>query len=217
MRNQRDRKPVGRPRLPEGKGKLYTVGAFKTVRENYEAINKWAARSGRSVARELEQCVEFRRALQAAYPPEIAGLLELIGRAMLDVGTGISGANRFSGHGIKPWLDDPYAYNQAVTAAQHILELSRYQRGDKPHGLFASPDYPKKGRQQFGKLVADGILEVMRRRHESDGTITAGQWAPRVREQLGSIGDRLDSHPIPGDYIVSTDEKASQRERGNEE
>lgn len=217
MRDQRERRPVGRPRLPEGEGKLYTVGAFKTVWENYRAVNRWAEQSGRSVARELEQCIEFRRALQGLYPPEIAGLLELIGRTMIDAGTGISGANQFSRHGVKPWLDDPYAYNQAITAAQHILELSRYQHGDKPHGLFALPDYPKKEADQFGQQTADGILEVMRRRHPSEAMTTAGQWAPRVREQLGSIGDRLDAHASPDDYIVTTHEKASEPNKGSQE
>jgi hypothetical protein len=198
------RKPIGRPRLPEGEGKLYSLG-LRTVWENYQAVTGWAAASGRSVAQEIERSIEFRRWLQGAYPPALAALLELLGRTMLEVGETVEKANRWSGHGEKPWIDDPYAWNQAVTAAQHILQLSRHEGGE-PHGLFASSDYPENLAKELGVQSADGILEVMRGRHEPEPgrTTIATQWTPQIRERLGSIGDRLDRHPSPPEYNVTT-------------
>ena len=99
------------------------------------------------------------------FPPELAAFLELLGRTMLDVGETITKANRWSGHGEKAWIDDPYAWNQAVEAAQHILELSRLEGGE-PHGLWAASDYPQNLMTQLGRQSADGILEVMRGQHE---------------------------------------------------
>jgi hypothetical protein len=148
------------------------------------------------------------------FPPELAAFLELVGRTMLDVGETVTKTNRWSGHGEKAWIDDPYAWNQAADAMQHILELSRHEGGE-PHGLFASSDFPENWAKQLGKQAADGVLEVMRGRHGPEPgrnkTIIATQWAPQIRERLGSIADRLDRHPSPAEYHVLTRESLGPR------
>jgi hypothetical protein len=199
MTEQRSKR-MGRPPLPEGEGKLYALG-LRTVLENYAAVNNWAAQSGRSVAQEVERSIEFRQAMEGAYPPEIAALLESIGHTMVEVGTSIAGANRWSGHGVTSWLGDPYAYNQAIDAAQHFLELTRFPGPAEPHGIFATPGW-KTQAETIGGQIANGVVEVMAERHQGQDTTTTSQWARRVKERLGAIGARLTSHPPSPEYLV---------------
>jgi hypothetical protein len=169
-----------------------------------------SARGGRPRIRDRE---ELKQHVEFGYPPQLEALLELIGRTMLEVGEMVSNANRWSGHEEKGWVDDAYAWNQAVDAAQLILKLSRHNHGE-PHGLFASADYPKHLAEQLGRQAAAGILEIMSEWHESEsgGTTSAHQWAPQLRARLGSIADRLDRHPSPEEYSVRTREPAPWHE-----
>jgi hypothetical protein len=188
-------------------------------------LERSSAVSGRSLTQEFEISTEvgllIRKMMSGSAPmpllqaltefyragPQLAAFMELLGRTMLDVGETIQKANAYSGHAKTSWIDDPYAWNQAVDAAQHILALSRHEGGE-PHGLFASSDYPENLAKELGVQSADGILEVMRGRHEpepgTNETIVASQWAPQVRERLESIGDRLDRHPSPDEYNLTT-------------
>src|SRR6266851_2943229 len=151
--------------------------SFRVTPEFKRRIDRAAARSGRSIAQEIELRLDQSLGGDAGFPPEIAALLELLGRAMLDTGTGISGINHSAGHGFKPWLADRYAYSQAVYAAIHVLQKSLPDGPAEPHGLFAGGAYTRERAEQFGRQVADGILEAMRGRHPDPGT--AALWAPR--------------------------------------
>ena len=114
---------------------------------------------------------------------------------MAETGNAITGINRWSGHGLTYWVDDPYAFDQAIKAALRLLLLSRPAGCRAPHGLLPTldgPDHPNLSRK-FGKQVADGILEVMRGRE----TGTAWLWVLRLRETLGNIGTRLVNQPVP--------------------
>jgi hypothetical protein len=175
--------------------------SFRVTPAFKRRIDVAAGLSGRSTAQEIELRLEQSMA-GAAYPPEIGALVELIGRVMTETGTLISGANRVSGRTVADWKSDPYAWDQAVQAAKHVLTLTLLadEASPDPHGLFAGADFPKDLARQIGKQVADGVLEVMRGRHEA-GT-TAAQWTPRIRERLGVLGDRLDQQPEPAEYWV---------------
>lgn len=188
----------GRPRIREESTRLGAYVGFKSPPDLKGKLETSAAIAERSLSAETRERVE-RSFADAIYPPEIAALLEFLGRVMLEIGAGISGTNRWSGHGFKPWLVDAYAYSQAVAGAIHVLQLSLPDGTAEPHGLFASPDYPKERAEQFGKQVADGNLEALFGRHPDPGT--AALWSPRVREKLGVIGDRLARHPPAEEYI----------------
>lgn len=164
-------------------------------------IERAARRRGVSMNAEMVDRLE-RSFAETAYPPEIAALAELLARVMTDAGRSIEGGNRHAGYGFVNWLDDPYAFSQAAEAAIHVLELSAPKGSKEPHGLFASPAWLSNAKE-MGRRHADGILEVMRGRHTEPGAI-AVQWAPRVRRELGIIGDRLDDQPVPVEYHVRT-------------
>jgi hypothetical protein len=157
-----------------------------------------AAASGRSITQEAEFRLDASFA-ETAYPPEIGALAELLARIMAEVGATVTGANRLSGYGRTDWVEDGFAFDQAVKAALHVLRLSRPTGSRAPHGIFPTldgPDLPTLSRQ-IGKRVADGILEVMRGRERDRSAL----WSSRIREKLGAIGDRLDKHPSPDGFF----------------
>ncbi len=189
----------GRPRIREESSRLGAYVGFKSPPDLKEKLETSAAIAERSLSAETRERVE-RSFWDPTFPPEIAALLELLGRTMVDTITGISGVNRWSGHGSnQPGLAQPYAYSQAVAGAMHVLQLTLPEGPAEPHGFFAMADYPRERADQVGKQIADGILEAMRGRHPDPGT--AALWVPRVRKKLGIIGDRLDQHSVPEEYI----------------
>ena len=123
--------------------------SFRVTPEFKRRIDRAAALSGRSTAQEIELRLEASLA-DAVVPPEIAALAELLARVMTETGTAISGGNRWAGHGSVPWLRDPYAINQALMAARRIIEKIQPEGDPAPHGLFASPDYPKELAENIG-------------------------------------------------------------------
>jgi hypothetical protein len=177
--------------------------SFRVTPEFKRRIDQAAAASGRSIAQEIELRLEASLA-DAAVPPEIAALAELLARVMTDTGTAISGGNRWAGYGSVPWLRDPYALTQALMAACRIIEKIQPEGDRAPHGLFATLG---DSGHQIGHEVADGIIEVMLGRFEEEGS-TAALWTPRVFQKLGVIGKRLAGHPSPEEYFVSTTEPA---------
>jgi len=204
----------GRPRIRDKEEPRQHLG-FPVPVALKRQLEIAAAANGRSLSQEgVERLTESFRPV-VGFPPELEAFLELLGRTMLDVGETVGNANRWAGHGDKSWIGDAYAWNQAVEAATHLLELSRHEDGE-PHGIFASSAYPERLAKELGKQSADGIREVLRgwRDPDPNTTTVASQWARPMRPRLGSIGDRLDRHPSPEEYFVRTrmplDEAAKQ-------
>jgi hypothetical protein len=196
--SQAGRRPKDQKRIP------LSVRITPQTRVNLLAS---AAQTGRSITQEAEARLDESFA-ERAYPPEVGAMAELLARAMAEVGSFITGANFWSGHrpglGQASWINDGYAYDQAMKAALHILLLGRPDGPRAPHGLFPTfdtqSDNPNLSRQ-IGRQVADGILEVMRGRHRPEDGGRAALWTGRVREKLGTLGERLDRQPEPDEYF----------------
>src|ERR1051326_7129580 len=114
----------GRPPIRHRKpGERVPLGLRVTLGVK-ELLDQAARKSGRSQSQEAELRLEQSFA-ERAYPPEIGALAELLARTMAETGNFITGANRWSGHGVTYWPDDPYAYDQAVKAALQLLLWGR--------------------------------------------------------------------------------------------
>lgn len=187
----------GRPpmRPEDRKRNNFTMRLRDTTRL---ALERAAAQRGRSASEEAEYRIE-QSLLDPAYPPELTGLAELFVRAMFETGNAIAGANRWSGHGVTPWLSDPYARHQAAEAVRYLLNLSQPEGDPAPHGLFATLREDDLG-NQIGMQIAAGIIETMAGRHDPAGS-QAALWAPRVLEKLGVVGDRLVGHPPAEEFF----------------
>ena len=130
---------VGRPRTrSDGPGDY--VG-FRAPRELKERLEAAAARNGRSLSTEaqirLEKSFEKQEllvgALELAYGPRLAGILFLLGEMMSEVGASAAFASGESVEAMRSWLDDPFAYDQAITAVYDIL--TSFRPAGEPHVL----------------------------------------------------------------------------------
>jgi hypothetical protein len=136
------------------------------------------------------------------YSPELAALGEMLARVMDEAGNAITGANRWAGYGKTYWLNDGYAYDQALKAALRVLILGRPPAPRAPHGLFSTLN--RHLARTVGRQVADGVLEQLRGRE----TGTASHWVGRVRDKLGVVATRLCQQTAPPEFFLS------QREDG---
>jgi len=175
-----------------------------------------AACNGRSLSAEWQSRLErsFESEGVEGCPIELGSFFELLARTMIEVGETIPKTNATAGYEApRNWVADAYAWDQAARAAMHVLDLSRPDSAE-PHGLFASPGYPQEAARELGRRMANGILEVMRERHETEPgtTLPWSGWTSRVRQTLGSIGERLDRHPPPDDYVVASRRRATPQE-----
>ena len=167
---EQERKPIGRPRLPPGEGKLHAIG-IRTTREIKDLLQDAANSSGRSVAQEVERRVErsfqatelLNEALQMRYGPQGARFLGLVGQMMLAavVNAHIAEAD---------WLSDP----TAVAAVKRAMIRFIAEFPDPP-------GQPTAGAIEAATARADRLLSVL-------GTISdvgEGPWAATVRKDFG--------------------------------
>jgi TraY domain len=183
----------GRPktRLEDGPGDY--VG-FRAPRKLKEQLTLAAEESGRSLSTEAQVRLEssfqaedgFYRALELALGQNGAAVIQLLARAITEVGHGAGGVatNYYGGD---HWLADPYAYDQVVTAMSELLEALRPEGDATPPD---SPDWPPDHRKRIGTIGRDGakrFLAAVAGQGEgakvNDGGL--GQWAASVRGRLG--------------------------------
>ena len=117
MSEKQERKPMGRPRLPEGQAKLHALG-LRTDLVNYQTVNEWAAQSGTSVAQEIERSIEFRRWFEEMFRRLFEGPLRRPNIAMVSTfeHAGQAAARRRRLPDSKPntWLPDAQCYQAAL-------------------------------------------------------------------------------------------------------
>ena len=200
----------------EEAARQYVGGALPRVLK--AKLQLAAAFNGRSVSAEWQSRLErsFEGDPVEGCPVRLASFVELLVRTMIEVGETIPKTNGTAGYEApRDWIEDGYAWNQAAAAAQYILVASLHDAGKSaPHGLFASSGYPQEAARELGPRMAAGILEVMRGRHEVVPGVSLpwSGWTSRIRQTLGGIGERLNQHPPPDDYIVASRQRAEPGE-----
>lgn len=174
----------GRPPLPPDSGKRYPLGV-RTTPATRDRLQAAAKRSGRSIAQETEVLLERalavaeeeRAALDMANGRSLSGLLVLLGRVMGQVGT----VRRLLSTEHKDpaprtgWLSDPWAFDEAVQAANHAFE--RYRPVGDPSRMASGEAVT--GWRGSGARFAEMVLDSLR----DDGG-TSAELEP-VYERLG--------------------------------
>jgi hypothetical protein len=187
----------GRPPLPPGKAKRSYFNTRLTG-DLKVRLEEAAKKGGHSLSEEIE-----RRLEKSVQEEALAPLLELLAKVMQDTGIVASSyggrmRNAYSGG----WLDDPYAYDQAVAAATLVLNELR-PAGDhappaplQPLVVVSDPGIPAEllesepQRQiaQAGARIAAGALEAIANPERGGGI---GNWARPMRARLGHIAARI--------------------------
>jgi TraY domain-containing protein len=202
---QEAQRRTGRPGREPTPGERVGL-SLRVTPDTKRRLDAAATEAGRSLSQEAEFRLErsFERqdlvadVLELAYGPRFAGILVLLAE--------ISHVGRFAGfvsgktfEASENWLNDPFAYDQAVTAANLILEGLR-PRGD-PRRLLKSRQGARN--EILAALPATQvvfILEAIRDPGRDDKTPEwsafklprlAAERERRVREMLGPLIDRL--------------------------
>jgi hypothetical protein len=163
-------------------------------------IEKAATRRGVSMNAEMVDRLErsfsdeawASHVFEARYGKQLAGVLEMVGRAMHETGTHVGFAATGTLEGATNWLDEPYAFDQAVKAAGEILEALRPPGDVAPKGsavknigdLSPLDDFALR----IGAGFAMGLLEAVA---DEDRGGSIGDWAHAPRAQLGPMAERL--------------------------
>lgn len=125
-------KRIGRPMKPAEEGKRVSLG-LKVSPAIKTRIDAAAKENGRTQSQEAEARIErtFREdrllteLLEAAYGRRLAGILLTLGSAMKTAGTVGAFRSTFTLDAVVEWPSNPYAFDQAVTAATRLLEAMR--------------------------------------------------------------------------------------------
>jgi hypothetical protein len=129
----------GRPRKPPTEGKRSMLG-LRVIPEVKDLLDNAAQRNSRTQSQEAELRIElsFRaeqqlaQGLELVYGRQLGGLLTLIGHALREAGrsAGFSATNTLDG--AENWMLNAYAFDQAVEAANAILEAARPEGDTSP-------------------------------------------------------------------------------------
>lgn len=192
------RKP-GRPRRRQPRpGERVSLG-LRVTPSIKAALDRAAQISGRSQSQEAEFRIErsfqdqklLDDALRLAYGHELAGILLTMGEAMMATGRHAGFMATLTGEGPDTWWDNPYAFDQALQAANDVLQSV------KPAGDSAAPRLGQTDRvdldrvaEGLGRGIAAGVLqEIVSEEPTTSRAITR---APRLREALGAhLVDRM--------------------------
>jgi hypothetical protein len=158
-------------------------------------LEKAAKRRGVSMNSELVDRLEqtfaaddmLAAAEDRAYPEHLAPIVTLIGDVMRGTGERAM-TDALPSDLARSWLDDPYAYDQAVQAVMAVLEAFR-PPGD-PHRLRDGTDATQHGfRRDRGLIVAAGTMTVVKSGRfifeTPDGKRHTKPAAEEIRRRLG--------------------------------
>ena len=125
------RKP-GRPGRPRTVGERVPLG-LRVTPELKAKLDSAAKDSGRSQSQEVELRLEqslrsegaLYEALDLAYGRELTAVVLTLARALHFTGTRTAFVSKFTEEGIEKWMSNPYAFDQAISAANVVLEAFR--------------------------------------------------------------------------------------------
>ena len=183
---------MGRPREF---GERHPLG-LRVTKETKKKLTDAANASGRSQSREAEFRLEqtfnstntLFDALDLAYGRRWTGILLAVAHAAQLTGTRGLAVNKWNFEGAEDWMMDPYAYDQAVKAANTILQAFR-PIGDvsaQPVGDFAR--LPLASLEFLGKAFAQDFLAQLKK---PDAKKTDAEIARAARERLADLIPRM--------------------------
>jgi len=144
-----------------------------------------ATANDRSLSQETEIRIEqsflaadhLETAMQMAHGARFAGILELLGQVMRRAGEAASYVSKSGQAQGDDWLDNGFAYHEAMHAAFWVLEYLQPDASERPKST------------RIGINYARGVMATLARRSES--RLSAADWVTRMREKLGSLVDRI--------------------------
>jgi hypothetical protein len=189
---------VSRPLKPGERVPL----SFRVTPEFKAKLDQVAARTGKSVAQEVEQRLEasfederrFKDALDLALGPQLSGIVTLLTHAMRDASWMAHQiaqlyARQVGGEVPPDWVSDPFSYDQVVQAAIMILEALRPEGERVPASLLNPRIVHGVDLTEIDRNVARAVvtpyLEVLSGRTSDVVSRDHQQIGAEIREKLG--------------------------------
>ena len=224
----------GRPRERQPQeGERVHLG-IRVTPEMKERIEKAAELSGRSQSQEAELRLErsfdqedlLSEVLGLAFGKQLAGVLMMLGYAMLEAGRSASSV-RTAERG-KNWIDDPYAYEQAVKAAADVLDAihppgkatpEQYRHVAEDGGAPEAAEAFKRHDDEMARSLVLDMLWTIQKRPWVGRHPQFAERAPEIRALLGPITERLKLPPLTEDMAghekdIAKLEKSKKPKRG---
>jgi hypothetical protein len=180
----------GRPTTPATPGERGTVSLRMTA-ELKGRIDEEAKSKGRAFSHEAELRLEqsfqkdgsfLSQALELAYGPAIAGVVQVMAAAMSDASRSAVFMEAGNLDNIEQWPSSPYAYDQVMKAAVTVLDQFR-------------PDGEVKQPKRF-PIVFDAMVGVGAANRRL-GALTGDVGSPELSRWVGPIKDQLRAHRTP--------------------
>lgn len=178
------------------------------------AIERAAKRRGVSMNSEMTDRLERSlrdeawavHAFEARYGKRLAGMIEILARAMDETGRHVGFWATGTLDGATNWFDVPYAFDQATKAAIAILDALKPPGDPSPVGaiLAVQSQLPPDFAENVGESFALGFLRAVSD-EEHDGQFA--DWAAGPRAMLGPIGSRLEK------FAVRTQQPKNRKEK----
>jgi hypothetical protein len=152
----KSRKRAGRPTKPAEAGTKVSLG-LKVTADTKSRLEEEASKSGRTQSQEAEFRIErsldhlrlLPEVLELAYGNELAGVLIAIAAAMNDARLH---ARIVTDEDYNTWIEDAFAFDAAVTAAQMVFEALR------PVGSTKNPASPSTS-AEIAQICAERLLQ----------------------------------------------------------
>ena len=182
------RKP-GRPGRPRTVGERVPLG-LRVTPELKAKLDSAAKDSGRSQSQEAELRLEqslrsegaLYDALDLAYGSELTAIVLTLARALHLTGTRAVFVEDMTKVEVKDWMLNPYAFDQAVRAANVILEAFRPAgKVTVPHEMAPHFNVPPGSLGVLGESFARGVLAVVEKPTKTEAR---EEWARPIAERL---------------------------------
>jgi hypothetical protein len=177
MTKKEKSRPRGRPPVSadEKKDRNFT---FRGRGDMHERLSHAAALNQHSISEEIES----RLSKSFENDQNFYGLMRVIAAAIQEAGNSAGYLTTSSREGARDWLHNPWAYDQAMSAAVRVIEAFR-PKGDP------SPPEGQAQMQNLGRDFASGILHEIAR-GEARVSINAAR-TNELRRELGDLAERL--------------------------
>jgi hypothetical protein len=197
-----EKKRRGRPARSPEPGERVPM-SFRVTPAFKARLDLAAARTGKSVAQEVEQRLEasfederrFKDALDLALGPQLSGIVTLLARAMRDTSWMAHQVAQFYARQVggeappNDWMSDPFSYDQMVQAAVMILEALRPEGERVPASLLNPRIVHGVDLTEIDRNVARAVvtpyLEVLSGRTSDVVSRDHQQIGAEIREKLG--------------------------------
>jgi hypothetical protein len=204
--------PRGRTRRPDARkpGERSTL-SMRITSDLWHRLDQAARASGRSLSAEAEFRLErsfqeqdlLDQVLTLAYGQQLGAVLMAVGTVMKVVGGGAALQSTLSIEAVERWLDNPYAFAQALQAAVHVIGAMAPPGEVELNAHGRSPEFVRQS-ERYGERMAEQLLRAIK--HPTDGDFEPAVSGRKLNAFLGRLTDQIALRDTAPHELTGTDQ-----------